>query len=142
MAGAFLFDQRNLLVKFSIVVFAAPYSSEAAATAYRFTKTLLESGHDVYRLFFFSDGVHNTSRLAITPQDEVNLQLQWGKLIDAYDLDSVACVTSAIKRGLLNEQEASRHELDVVSIRDSSAIAGLGQLIDATLHSDRVISFG
>jgi len=129
-------------VRFSIVVFAPPYSCEAAATAYRFTKTLLEAEHEVYRLFFFSDGVHNTSRLAVTAQDEVNLQRQWDKLISGYELDSVACVTSALKRGILDKQEAARHEMDAMSIHGSSEIAGLGQLIDATLNSDRIISFG
>lgn len=129
-------------MKFSIVVYAPPYSCEAAATAFRFTRTLLEAGHEVYRLFFFSDGVHNTSRLAVTAQDEMNLQQQWDRLINGYELDSVACVTSALKRGILDNQEAVRHELDAVSIQDSTEIAGLGQLIDATLNSDRVISFG
>ena len=129
-------------MKFSIVVYAAPYSSEAATTALRFSRALLEAGHEIYRLFFFSDGVHNASSLAITPQDEINVQKQWEKLIRAYDIDSVACVSSAIKRGILNDTESRRHEVDAVSIRESSEIAGLGQLIDAALHSDRVVNFG
>ena len=129
-------------MKFSIVVYAAPYSSEAATTALRFSRALLEAGHEIYRLFFFSDGVHNTSSLAITPQDEINVQKQWEKLIRAYDIDSVACVSSAIRRGILNDTESRRHEVDAVSIRESSEIAGLGQLIDAALHSDRVVNFG
>lgn len=129
-------------MKFSIVVYAAPYSAEAAASALRFARAALEEGHEVYRLFFFSDGVHNTSNMAVAPQDEVNLTEKWHELIEQYELDSVACVSSAIKRGILNRQEAERYELEAANIRDSSEIAGLGQLIDAVLNSDRVLNFG
>lgn len=129
-------------MKFSIVVYAAPYSSEAAATAYRFTKALLEEGHEIYRLFFFSDGVHNTSKLAIAPQDEVNLQQKWHELITRNDIDSVACVSSAIRRGIVNDEESARYELGATSIRNSHDIGGLGQLIDASLNSDRMVNFG
>ncbi|NKB31740.1 MAG: sulfurtransferase complex subunit TusD [Pseudomonadales bacterium] len=129
-------------MKFSIVVYAAPYSSEAASTAYNFTKTILEEGHEIFRLFFFSDGVHNANRLAITPQDEVNLQSKWDSLISNHELDSVVCVTSAIRRGVINQQEADRHDLSATSISDSSEIAGLGQLIDAAIKSDRIVNFG
>jgi len=129
-------------LKFCIVVYAAPYSSEAAATAFRFTRCLLQSGHQVTRLFFFGDGVLNTNKLAVAPQDEINLQQQWDQLIKSYELDSVACVSSAIKRGIINEQESKRHELDATSLLKSSEIAGLGQLVDAVLNSDRVVNFG
>ena len=54
----------------------------------------------------------------------------------------MVCVSSAIKRGVINQQEAERHELAATSLRDSSEIAGLGQLIDAAINSDRVVNFG
>lgn len=129
-------------MKFTLVIYSAPYSNEAANSALRFAHSLIDEGHDIYRLFFFSDGVHNASRMAISAQDEINIPAQWHELISRYELDSVACVSSAIKRGILDVREASRYELDTVSINDSTEIAGLGQLIDASLNSDRVISFG
>ena len=129
-------------MKFSIVIYAAPYSSEAAATALRFTKTLLDQGHELYRLFFFGDGVHNANRLSVVAQDDKNIQQAWDELIKTRGLDSVICVSSAIKRGIVDETESQRYELNAVSAYDSSEIAGLGQLVDATLHSDRVVNFG
>lgn len=129
-------------MKFSIVVYSSPSSSQAAATAFKFTQTLLEEGHEVYRLFFFADGVHNANRLLCTPQDEPNLAANWHKLISNYELESIACVSSAIKRGILNQQEAERHELDVNTLYDSTEIAGLGQLVDAAIQSDRIVQFG
>jgi tRNA 2-thiouridine synthesizing protein D len=129
-------------VKFSIVIYAAPYSTESAATALRFAESLIQQGHELYRLFFFGDGVHNASKLTVVAQDEMNLQLQWSKLIEEHDIDSVICVSSALRRGVLDQAEAERHELGTASAYKSSQVAGLGQLIDAALHSDRVVNFG
>lgn len=129
-------------MKFSLVIYAAPYSSESAATALRFAKSLIEQGHELYRLFFFGDGVHNASKLTVVGQDEINLQQQWNELIEQHDIDSVICVSSALRRGVLDQTEADRHELGTASAYASSEVAGLGQLVDATLHSDRVVNFG
>jgi len=129
-------------VKFSIVIFAAPYSAESAATALRFAQSLIEQGHELYRLFFFGDGVHNASKLTVVAQDEINLQQQWSKLIEEHDIDSVICVSSALRRGVLDQTEADRHELGTASAYESSEVAGLGQLVDAALYSDRVVNFG
>ncbi len=129
-------------MKFAIVVYTSPSSSQAATTAYHFVRTLLKEGHDVYRLFFFADGVENANRLTVAAQDEVNLPQQWHELIRNNELDSVACVSSAIKRGVLNEQEAERHEIDAHSLHDSTEIAGLGQLVDAAINADRLVQFG
>lgn len=129
-------------VKFSIVVYAAPYSSESAHSALRFAKALIEQDHEIYRLFFFGDGVHNASRITVVAQDEQNIQRQWNELIEQFDIDSVVCVSSALRRGVLDETEAERHGKKQVSAYDSSEVAGLGQLIDAAMNSDRVINFG
>ena len=129
-------------MKFSIVIYAAPYSTESAASALRFADSLIQQGHELYRLFFFGDGVHNASKLTVVAQDEINLQLQWSKLIEEHDIDSVICVSSALRRGVLDQAEAERHELGTASAYESSQVAGLGQLIDAALHSDRVVNFG
>jgi len=129
-------------MKFTLVIYSAPYSFQAASSALRFAETLINEGHEIYRLFFFSDGVHNTSRMSVSAQDENNIPAQWHDLINRHELDSVACVTSAIRRGVLDSGEANRYELETATMNDSSEIAGLGQLIDASLNSDRVISFG
>jgi len=132
----------NKAMKFSIVVHSAPYSSEGAHTALRFCRTLLDEGHQIYRLFFFRDGVHNLNRLAVVGQDEQNLQSGWDRLIREHQLDAVACVTSALKRGIIDQQEASRYDKPAYSLSESASIAGLGQLVDAVQQSDRVVNFG
>lgn len=129
-------------MKFAIVVYSSPYTSEAARSALQFSRAVLCQGHEIYRLFFFGDGVHNANRLAVTAQDEENIQKAWDSLIRENDIDAVVCVTSALKRGILNATEAKRHEKDSSALLDSFEIAGLGQLVDATAKSDRIVNFG
>ena len=129
-------------MKFSVVIYAPPYSSEAATSALKFSRALLAKGHSIYRIFFFSDGVHNASSLAITPQDEINLQAEWHDLIYKQDIDSVVCVTSGLKRGVIDRKESENRKLGGGSMMPSSELSGLGQLIDAYANSDRVLSFG
>jgi len=107
-----------------------------------FAQQLLIQGHEIYRLFFFGDGVHNANKLAVVSQDETHIQQQWDKLITSNNIDSIVCVSSALKRGIIDLEESNRHELESVSLFDSSKIAGLGQLIDASINSDRLVNFG
>ncbi|MGI9251074.1 MAG: sulfurtransferase complex subunit TusD [Pseudohongiellaceae bacterium] len=130
------------MTDFAIVIHGAPCSSESAHTAYRFTRAALENGHRIHRLFFFGDGVYNLNRLAVAAQDETNLPAQWNELILKHKLDAVVCVSSAVRRGIVDTQEAERHELGAASAYPSAEIAGLGQLVDAALHADRTINFG
>jgi tRNA 2-thiouridine synthesizing protein D len=129
-------------VKFSIVVHSAPYTSEGSLSAFRFCQTLLAEGHEIYRIFFLREGVHNLTRLAVVGQDELNLQDSWETLIKEQKLDAVACVTSALKRGIIDLQEAERYDKHAHNLSDSANISGLGQLVDAVLNSDRVLNFG
>ena len=129
-------------MKFTIVVHSAPYSSQGAHTALKFCQTLVSEGHEIYRLFFFRDGVSNLNRLAVVAQDEVSLQSRWDELIQSNGIDAVACVTSSLKRGVIDQQEAKRYERPAFNLTDKAGIAGLGQLVDATQNSDRVLNFG
>ncbi len=129
-------------MKFTLVVQAAPYSSQASVTALNFARALLDQEHEIFRLFFFGDGVHNVDKSAVVAEDETNLQQMWDDLIRANELDSVVCVSSALKRGILDPMEARRYDTGVANLRESSEIAGLGQFVDAALQSDRVVSFG
>ena len=94
------------------------------------------------RLFFYYDGVHNTNALSVSPQDEFDLVRAWNTLIIENEIDAVSCVSSALKRGILNTQEAARYERSGGNLLESVTLSGLGQWVDATLRSDRVISFG
>ncbi len=125
---------------FSLAVYAPPYSSQASQTAYEFAIALLRQGHKLHRVFFYHDGVHNATSLATPPQDEFNLHNAWNRLAQEYDL--VICIAAALKRGVLNEDEADRYNKPTHNLNSHFALSGLGQLIEAAVTSDRIITFG
>ena len=53
----------------------------------------------------------------------------------------MACIASALRRGLLNEQEATRYEKPAANLMQGFTIAGLGEWVEAVATSDRVIYF-
>jgi len=117
-------------MQFSLLLLGAPYSTQSTTTAYRFAKAALKAGHSVYRVFFYHDAVYCANQQAGLPQDEQAITKQWAALAKAHSIDLVVCVTSALKRGIPEENKGP------------FKLSGLGQLIDATLVSDRFITFG
>ena len=127
---------------FSLLVLGAPASNQSASTAFRFASAAIDSGHTIYRVFFYHDGVHCANELIIPPQDEEKLTANWSRLAADHAIDLVVCIASALKRGVLDEAEAHRYNKSSSSIANGFVISGLGQLVDATGASDRVITFG
>ena len=52
-----------------ILINEGPYTHEATDSAYLFARAAIEKGHQVSRVFFYHDGVNNSSRLTEPPQD-------------------------------------------------------------------------
>ena len=129
-------------MKFGIVVNEGPYTHQASDTAYQFTRAALEKGHEIFRVFFYHDGVNNGTRLTVPPQDERNIQRNWTELGEAHDLDLVVCVAAAQRRGVLDSSEAKRLGKDTDNIAPGFRISGLGQLIEAGICADRLLVFG
>lgn len=129
-------------MKFGIQVNEGPYTHEASDTAYQFTKAALEKGHEIYRVFFYHDGVNNGTRLATPPQDERNVINRWSELGEKHNLDMVVCVAAAQRRGISDADEAKRNGKDADNIAPGFRISGLGQLIDAGINADRLVVFG
>ena len=131
-------------MKFSIQVNEGPYQHQASDTAYQFAKAVIDSGHEIFRVFFYHDGVNNASRFTIPPKDDRNLVNNWANLKnkDGSDIDKVVCVAAALRRGMLDSSEATKNNVDSNNIHSAFRISGLGQLIEAGIQSDRLVVFG
>ena len=129
-------------MKLSVMVNEGPYTHEASDTAYQFTKTALEKGHEIFRVFFYHDGVNNGTRLTTPPQDDRNIVKLWSELAAAHELDLVVCVAAAQRRGIADADEAKRNGKDADNIAEGFRISGLGQLIEAGIQSERLVVFG
>jgi len=129
-------------MKISVLISEGPYTHEASDTAYNFTKAALEKGHEIFRVFFYHDGVNNGTRLTTPPQDDRNIVNRWSELSKAHNLDLVLCVAAAQRRGIADADEAKRNGKDADNIAEGFRISGLGQLIEAGIESDRLVTFG
>lgn len=129
-------------MKFSIMVSEGPYTHQASDTAFNFTKAALEAGHEIFRVFFYHDGVNNGTRMTTPPQDDRHIVDRWSALAQEHDLDMVVCVAAAQRRGIVDPDEAKRNGKDGDNIAPGFRISGLGQLIEAGIQSDRLVSFG
>jgi len=126
---------------FSLAIYSPP-SSQASFSAYQFACAVLEQKHTLYRLFFYNDAVYQGSDLIVTPQGEFDLSAAWKQLKAEHQLDMVFCVAASLKRGIIDIEEAQRYEKKNTSLNDNFELSGLGQLIDASVVSDRLITFG
>lgn len=118
-------------MKFGIMVSEGPYTHQATDTAYQFAKAALAKGHQIHRVFFYHDGVNNSSKLTEPPQDDRNIVNRWSKLAEDYGIDLVVCVAAALRRGIKDENLASGFR-----------ISGLGQLVESGIQADRLVVFG
>lgn len=129
-------------MKFGIQVNEGPYTHEASTTALNFVKAALEAGHEIFRVFFYHDGVNNGTRYTTPPQDDRNIVAAWSELAAEHNIDLVVCVAAAQRRGIVDEGEQERNGKDGNNIADGFRISGLGQLIEAGIQCDRLVVFG
>lgn len=129
-------------MQIALAVYGAPQSSQASHSALRFAQAAVAAGHEVSRVFFYQDGVLGATTLAAPPQDEHDPHEEWRKFAALSGAELVVCVASALRRGILDETEATRYEKTGASLGPPFAISGLGQLIDAAIEADRLVTFG
>jgi tRNA 2-thiouridine synthesizing protein D len=130
------------IMKFAIQVNTSPYQSNAGLTAYRFISAALAEGHEIFRVFFYHEGIYHAFNYATPPDDENHQVRQWSELARRHKLDLVVCISAAQRRGLLHNDEAQRQGKQDNDLAEGFRISGLGQLLEATLVADRFIVFG
>lgn len=117
-------------MKFAILVTAAPQGRQSSDTALAFAKAVLSRGHEIARVFFYGEGVLNANRLSAPPADERHPGRDWSKLAVEHGVELVVCANAAVKRGI---REAN--------LAPGFRISGLGQLAEAMVAADRMVTF-
>ncbi len=118
-------------MKFAILVNEGPYRHQASESALAFARAVLAQGHELFRVFFYFDGVNNANRLAAPPADQHNPIRDWSDFAADTGTDLVLCINAGMKRGV---REAN--------LAPGFRISGMGQLVEAALSADRLITFG
>lgn len=129
-------------MRFALLVHGAPTGAPSSRAALRFAETLLAEGHAITRVFFHGDGAAHANVAALTPASETDIPARWQAIAREHGVELLACVGSATRRGALDAREGARRGLPAGTVREGFELAGLGQLVDAALHCDRLVSFG
>lgn len=129
-------------MKYTLQINSSPYHSNAGYHAYQFIKTALSMEHQVFRVFFYQEGIYHALHDSSPPDDERQLTSLWSQLAINYQIDLVVCISAAQRRGLLHEDESKKRQQPLNNLARGFRISGLGQLVEATLDADRFIVFG
>ncbi len=116
--------------KFLFVNRKAPYGTIYALESLEVVLITAAFDQDV-SLAFLDDGVNNATRLTEPPQDDRNIVARWSKLAEEHKVDLVVCVAAALRRGIKDE-----------NLAPGFRISGLGQLVEAGIQADRMVTFG
>lgn len=129
-------------MRFAVQINSSPQYSHAGDSAYRFIVAALAAHHEIFRVFFYSDGIYHALRFASPPNDEPQLNDRWSTLAATHGIDLVVCISAAQRRGLLSEEEAGRRGKRDQDLAAGFRISGLGQWVEAVLEADRCLVFG
>ncbi len=118
-------------MKFGILVNEGPFTHQASDSAYQFVSAALKKGHEIVRVFFYHDGVNNSTKLSEPQSDDRNLVQLWSALAEDHGVELIVCVAAALRRGIKDDILAPGFQ-----------ISGLGQLVEAGIEADRLVVFG
>ena len=126
---------------YCLLITGPAYGTQQAASAYQFANALLEEGHRLKTLFFYSDGVLNANSLTSPATDEFNLVQGWQALAKRADCEMHICVSAALRRGVADTEQAEMLSLSASNLSDGFMMSGLGSLAEAMMTTDRTIQF-
>jgi tRNA 2-thiouridine synthesizing protein D len=126
---------------FTLVIQSSAQKTELATTALEYARALLRNQHKIHRIFFYGEGVLLANSTNVFPQDESDVHSAWRIFIAENQIDAVTCIAAALRRGVLNDDEKKRYQKAAATLASEYDLSGLGQLIDAAVHSDKLITF-
>ncbi len=128
-------------MRINVLISGGLYSSQSAYTALQFCRAAVGAGHAISQAFFYQDGASNANQLSVPLSDEFDAVSEWAQFADQHQIELVACVSAAERRGVLNAEQAGEFAKQSSNLHSQFVIAGLGALHQAALDSDRMVSF-
>lgn len=125
----------------NLIVNGAAYGSQSGYSAYRFAETALQQGHNISQIFFYRDGVTQANQLVAPNADEFDSIEAWAKLAKRHEFKLYVCVSAAERRGVINAEQQKELGKSASNLHPNFEIAGLGVMHDASLVSDRTVTF-
>lgn len=117
-----------------LLLLTEPMTSPLAWHGVALAKELINQNEAV-DVFFYQDAASIANRLNWRPSDESNLTTEWQRL----PIERRVCVSTALVRGITDQDNAARHALSSENIAEGFNLVGLGELAHLMLQATRVI---
>lgn len=128
-------------MRFAMMVTGPAYGTQQASSALQFARAVLDEGHLLSSVFFYREGVLNANQLTTPAGDEVDIVRAWQKLHEQHGVELHICVAAALRRGVVDEEQAKQNELAASNLQQGFVLSGLGALAEASLTCERMVQF-
>ncbi|QUX96676.1 sulfurtransferase complex subunit TusD [Marinomonas sp. CT5] len=129
-------------MQYTLLITGSPYQSKACHTALRFIRAALNKHPDSIKgVFFYEDAVLIGNQAAQPPRDEIDLAQAWQDIAKQHSIPLYLCIAAAVRRGIINESESRRYELEQHTLAEHFQLEGLGTLVDLMNSSNKIIQF-
>ena len=128
------------MANLTLLITSSPFTSDRHQLALRFAREATRN-HKVLRVFFYGDAVYAANRNQQAPQGQLSLADQWSLFSKESHTPLICCIANSLRRGLADKAEMSRYNLSDASLHPSFRLAGLGEMAEANLDSDRTVQF-
>ncbi|WP_299184609.1 sulfurtransferase complex subunit TusD [uncultured Psychrobacter sp.] len=100
-----------------------------------------ESVTQPLNVFFYADAAHIANRLRWQSADQTDLTKEWQALAKQYQLSLPVCVSTALSRGVSDNDNSTRHQLNGENIANGFHLVGLSDLAMMMQSNCRLLQF-
>ncbi|MDF1761955.1 MAG: sulfurtransferase complex subunit TusD [Oleibacter sp.] len=136
------------MASFTLLITSSPFKSTQHEAALRFARAALsqkneanDSLHCIKRVFFYGDAVLVANVAQQSPQGQQSTLAGWLELAKTHQVALHACIANSLRRGIADESERSRYDLEAAVLHPTFQLMGLGEMTEAYSDSDRLIQF-
>ena len=103
--------------------------------------SLSKNQHIPLNIFFYADAANTANRLRWQSADQMNISQQWQNLAEQYQLSLPVCVSTALSRGISDNDNSARHQLNSENLATGFSLVGLSELAMMMQGDCRLIQF-
>jgi tRNA 2-thiouridine synthesizing protein D len=126
---------------FAIVVHGSAATSDSHQSAQDFIQATVDLGHKVNSVFFYGDASAISIKIKHNQETGFLVQQNWLKLSQQLEIPLQSCISTSIKRGVVDLQQANETG-EPVNLVDGFELVGLGALAESIHSNFKLIEFG
>ncbi|MBH0006040.1 sulfurtransferase complex subunit TusD [Psychrobacter sp. SWN149] len=131
-----------------LLLITADPSHPLAHLALRYARAYLQSlsnredtDNKKLNVFFYGDAANTANCLRWQPADQSDVTKKWQTLAEQYQLTLPVCVSTALSRGISDDDNSTRHQLEGNNLATGFTLVGLSELAMMMQEDSHLIQF-